>query len=68
MAAPLVLIGVLDHMGAHWVEVNITGEFLQVFVRIDQNCLVALLEQMAGFVVSPVEPLDIPKRDALDNF
>jgi hypothetical protein len=33
-------------VGAHWVEVNVSGKFFQVLVRVDQNCLVALPELM----------------------
>lgn len=67
MTAPPVLLGAFDHTGAHRVKVNICGKFLQVLVSIDKDRLVSSLEQMSCFVVSPVEPLDVPLGDALHD-
>jgi len=37
-------------------------------VGLDHDRLVATLEQVSGFLVSPVEPLGVPQRDALHDF
>ena len=68
MAAPLALLRALDDAGAHRIEVDVGGELLQVLVGLDHDRLVATLEQVSRFLMSPVEPLGVPQRDALHDF
>jgi hypothetical protein len=46
-------------VGTHRVEDYIPGEFKEVTLLIDENCLVASLKYMAGGLVLPVELLGI---------
>lgn len=67
MARPGILIGEANHFRPNGVEVDVTDQFQQIAVGIDEQRLVAALEQVAGSPVFAIDELGVAKSDILHN-
>jgi hypothetical protein len=67
MAGPGILIGKSNHSGPDGVEVDVTDQFQQVAVGIDQQRLVPPLKQMTVPLVLAIDELGVAKPDILHD-
>ena len=59
IARPSVVLWTLDDAGLNRVAMNVAHERMEVALFLDEECLVAALEEMADAVVSAVEPFGV---------
>lgn len=67
MTGPEVLIRKSNHSGPDRVEVDVTDQFQQIAVGIDQERLVPPLKQMTGPLVFAIDELGVAKPDILHD-
>ena len=67
MARPCVFVGSVDHMGSNRIQVDVPHQFKEIAVAINQNCLEAALEKMAGAAFLPVDPASIAEGEVLQT-
>ncbi len=65
MAAERVLRGVLREPGANRHQVDVTDQLQQIRIRIDEQRVITLLEQMARFAVLAVHAARVLTREPL---
>ncbi len=59
--------GTADQPRSHRIQMNVSYKFQKIAVRIDENCLIAPLKQVAAATLASVHPPRVAKGKVLDD-
>jgi hypothetical protein len=67
MAAPKVILRLLDQPSPNRIQMDVPGQFHQISIRVNQDRLVTPLKKMTCPALAPIDPAGIAKTKILQN-